>query len=95
MSMNPEMDSKTINQLVDESILSLQDFYYKFFSWVKEKYPHLYKSQVDIRDFLNTVGHYSFFHSELRKISEKIGRLLGLDKIMDYERYQAENKKQK
>ena len=92
ISMNPEMDSQTINQLVDESILSLQDFYYRFFSWVKEQYPHLYKSKVDIRDFLNTVGHYSFFHSELRKISEKMGRLLGLDKIMDYERYQVDNK---
>jgi hypothetical protein len=95
ISMHPETNPETINQLVDESILSLQDFYYRFFSWIKEKYPHLYKSKVDIRDFLNIVGHYSFFHSKLRKISEKIGSLLDLDKIMDYERYQVENKEQK
>ena len=95
ISMNPGTNPETINQLVDESILSLQDFYFRFFSWVKDKYPHLYKSKVDIRNFLNIVGHYSFFHSELREISEKIGSLLDLDKIMDYERYQVKNKQQK
>jgi hypothetical protein len=91
ISMNPEINPETINKLVDESILSMQDFYYRFFSWIKEKYPHLYKSKVDIRDFLNIVSHYSFFHNEFRKISEKIGSLLDLDKIMDYDRYQVEN----
>jgi len=95
ISMNPETNPETINQLIDENILEMQDFYYRFFSWVKEKYPHLYKSKVDIRDFLNIVGHYSFFHSGLKETSEKIGNLLNLDKIMDYERYQVKNIKQK
>lgn len=94
ISMNPEKDPETINHLVDESILSMQDFYYRFFSWIRDKYPHLYKSKIDIWNFLNIVGHYSFFHDEFREISEKIGRLLNLDKIMDYERYQPEANKQ-
>lgn len=89
ISMNPETNPETITQLVDESILSLQDFYYRFFSWVKEKYPYLYKAQVDIQNFLDIVAHYSFFHNGLRKTSEKIGSLLDLDKIMNYERYQV------
>ncbi len=91
ISMNPESDPETINQLVDEFILSLEDYYFRYFSWVKEKYPHIYKSKVDLRSFLDIVAHYSFFHSELRKKSEKIGRLLDLDKIMDYERYHVKN----
>ncbi|TFG16517.1 MAG: hypothetical protein EU530_11735 [Promethearchaeota archaeon] len=93
IDMNPDSNPESINQLVDEFILSLEDYYFRFFSWVKEKYPHIYKSKVDLRSFLDIVGHYSFFHSELRKNSEKIGRLLDLDKIMDYERYEVENKK--
>jgi hypothetical protein len=91
--MNPETNPETINKLVDENILSLQDFFSRFFSWVKEKYPYLYESKVDLLNFLNIVGFYSFFHSELREISEKIGSLLDLDKIMNYERYQYENQK--
>jgi hypothetical protein len=93
--MNPEIDPETINQLVDENILAMQDFYYRLFSWVEEKYPLLYKSKVDIKNFLRIVGHYSFFHKEFGKFSEKIGSLLDLDKIMNYERYQIENKKSK
>jgi hypothetical protein len=92
ISMNPENNPEIINQLVDEFLLSLQDYYFRFFSWVKEKYPHLYKSKVDLRSFLDVVGHFSFFHSELRKVSETMGNLLDLDKIMDYERYNVENK---
>nr|QEE17305.1 hypothetical protein DSAG12_03138 [Candidatus Prometheoarchaeum syntrophicum] len=41
--MNPEIDSETIDQLVDENLLSLQDFYFNLFSWIKDKYPLLYK----------------------------------------------------
>ncbi|NHJ48916.1 MAG: hypothetical protein FK733_14115 [Asgard group archaeon] len=92
-NMNPEIDPETIDQLVDENILSMQDFYYRLFSWVEDKYPLLYKSKIDIKKFLRIVGHYSFFHKEFGKISEKIGSLLDLDKIMNYERYPVENEK--
>ena len=93
--MNPEIDSDTINQLVDENLLTMQDFYYRIFSWVEDKYPQLYESKVDIKFFINIVGHFSFFHKEFGKISEKIGSLLDLDEIMSYERYQFENENSK
>ena len=93
--MNPEIDSDTINQLVDENLVSMQDFYYRIFSWVEDKYPQLYESKVDIKFFINMVGHFSFFHKEFGKISEKIGSLLDLDEIMSYERYQFENENSK
>ena len=94
-NMNPDLDTETINQLVDENILSMQDFYYRFFSWVEENYPLLYKSKVDIKNLLNIVGHFSFFHKEFGKSSEKIGSLLDLDNIMSYERYQIKKEKSK
>ena len=93
--MNPELDSEMINQLIDENILSMQDFYYRLFSWVEDKYPLLYKSKVDINNFLRIVGHYSFFHKEFGKTSEKIGSLLDLDEIMSYERYPTKKEKSK
>lgn len=93
--MHPEIDPETINQLVDESILSMQDFYYRFFSWVEDKYPLLYQAKVDIKELLSIVGHYSFFHKEFGKISEKIGSLLDLDQIMSYDRYQFDKDKSK
>jgi hypothetical protein len=88
--MNPEIDSETINQLVDENLLSIEDFYLRLFSWVKDKYPLLYKSKVDIRKFISVIGHYAFFHKKFAKISEKVGALIDLDKIMEYERYKGE-----
>ena len=93
--MNPGVDPDTIKQLVDENILSMQDFYYRLFSWVEDKYPLLYKSKIDIKEFLGIVAHYSFFHMEFGKTSEKIGTLLDLDKIMSYDRYQFDNEKSK
>ncbi|NHJ06232.1 MAG: hypothetical protein EAX90_15495 [Candidatus Heimdallarchaeota archaeon] len=86
-NMNPEISLDTINQLVDENILSMQDFYYRLFSWIEDKYPLIYKSKIDIKDFLNIVSHFSFFHKEFAKTSKKIGSLLDFDKIMNYERY--------
>jgi len=94
-NLNPEIDPKTIEQLVDENILAMQDFYYRIFSWIKDKYPLLYESKIDIKEFLNVLSHFSFFHKEFGKTSEKIGSLLDLDKIMSYERYAFENEKQK
>ena len=93
--MNPELDPNKIDQLVDENILSMQDFYYRFFSWVEDKYPLIYKSKIDIKLFLNIVSHFSFFHKEFGKTSEKIGSLLDLDKIMSYERYKFDSEHSK
>ncbi|MGY5874222.1 MAG: hypothetical protein RTU30_00625 [Candidatus Thorarchaeota archaeon] len=93
--MNPEIDSDMIDQLVDENLLSMQDFYYRIFSWVKDKYPLIYKSKVDLQIFLRVVGHYSFFHKKFAGVSKKIGSLLDLDKIMSYERYPFENERSK
>ena len=91
MVMNPEKDPDKINQLVDENLLSMQDFYYRLFSWVEDNYSQLYRSKVDLNIFLKVVGHYSFFHKEFGNSSQKVGSLLNLDKIMSYERYQFEN----
>ena len=88
--MNPEIDSETIDQLIDENLLLIQDFYFRLFSWLKDKYPLLYKSKVDIRKLVDVIGHYAFFHNKFARSSEKIGILIGLDKIMEYERFQVE-----
>lgn len=93
--MNPEMDSEMIDQLVDENLLLIEDFYFRLFSWIEDKYPLLYKSKVDIKQFIRVIGHYAFLHKEFAKISGKIGSLIDLDKIMNYERYQIEDDKQK
>ncbi|NHJ87441.1 MAG: hypothetical protein FK734_18405 [Asgard group archaeon] len=92
-NMNPEISLEMIDQIVDENIISMQDFYYRLFSWIEDKYPLIYKSKIDIKDFLQIAGHFSFFHYEFAKTSQKIGSLLDLDKIMNYERYPIENKK--
>ena len=94
-AMNPTTDSDTINQMVDKHILLMQDFYYRLFSWIEDKYPMLYKSKVDLKIFLTIAGHFSFYHTDFRKISEELGSLLELDKIMSYERYQLNNKNSK
>ena len=90
--MNPEINSETIDQLVDENLLSIQDFYFRLLSWVKDKYPLLYQSKVDIQEFLQVIGHYAFFHKKFANIAEKIGNLIDLDKIMEYERYNGVKK---
>jgi hypothetical protein len=93
--INPEIDSEEINQLIDENLLLLQDFYYRLFLWIKEKYPLLYKCKVDIRKLVEVIGHYAFFHKEFAKNSERVGALIDLDKIMEYERYDAEEEDRK
>jgi len=85
--MNPDLESDYISQLVDANLSAIRDFYSRFFSWIKEKYPELYKSKIDLHMFTTIVGHYSFFHTDLLKSSKEIGTLIDLDKIMDYERY--------
>ena len=93
--MNPKTDPETINQKVDESLLLMQDFYYRLFSWIEDNYPMIYKSKVDLKSFLAIAGHYSFFHPGFKKISEEVGSLLNLDKIMSYEQYQLNNENSK
>ena len=93
--MNPETDSKIIDKMVDENLLLMQDFYYRFFSWIEDKYPLLYKSKVDLNTLIIIAGHYSFFHEDYRKMTEKIGTLLEINQIMSYDRYQFDIKKSK
>ena len=88
--MNPEINSEIIDQLVDENLLAIQDFYFRLFSWIKDKYPLLYKSNVDLKEFVKVIGHYAFFHKKFAQISEKVGTLIDLDKIMEYERFKVE-----
>ena len=88
--MNPEIDSKTIDQLIDENLLSFQDFYFRVFSWVKENYSLFYESKVDIKKFVEVIGYYAHFHKKFADISDKVGALIDLDKIMEVERYEVE-----
>lgn len=85
--MNPDLEFGYISQLVDDNISSIRDFYSRLFSWMKAKYPHLYKSKIDLDMFTRIVGHYSFFHKDLHKGSKEIASLIDLDKIMSYEQY--------
>jgi hypothetical protein len=91
--LNPEIDSGAIDQLIDENLLAMQDFYYRVFSWIQDKYPFLYQSKIDLQAFLRMAGHYSLFHKKLSGTSKKIGSLLKLDQIMTYEQYQFGNEK--
>ncbi len=86
--MNPDLEFDHISQLVDDNLASLRDFYSRIISWIKIKYPHLYKSKIDLDMFMNIVGHYSFFHKDLYRSSKEIASLIDLDKIMKYERYE-------
>ncbi len=86
--MNPDMEFDHISKLVDDSLSTMVDFYSRLISWIKAKYPHLYKSKIDLDMFMNIVGHYSIFHKDLYKNSKKIASLIDLDKIMNYERYE-------
>ena len=86
--MNPELEFGYISQLVDDNLSSIVDFYSRLFSWIEKKYPHLYKSKIDLDMLVSIVGHYSFFHKDLHKGSKKIASLIDLDKIMKYERYE-------
>lgn len=85
--MNPDLEARYVDQLVDDNLSSIQDFYSRLFSWMKVKYTHLYKSKVDLHAFTSIVGHYAFFHKDLNKSSKEIASLIGLDKIMKYEQY--------
>ncbi|TFG31242.1 hypothetical protein EU527_12985 [Candidatus Thorarchaeota archaeon] len=86
--MNPDLEVDYVNQLVDDNLSSLHDFYSRLISWIEEKYPHLYKSKIDLDMLMNIFGHYSFFHKDLNKSSKEIASLINLDKIMRYERYE-------
>ena len=86
--MNPDLEFDHISKLVDDSLSSMVDFYSRLISWIEVKYPHLYKSKIDLDMLMNIVGHYSIFHKDLYKNSKKIASLIDLDKIMNYERYE-------
>jgi len=86
--MNPDLEFDYISKLVDDSLSSMVDFYSRLISWIEVKYPHLYKSKIDLDMLMNIVGHYSIFHKDLYKNSKKIASLIDLDKIMNYERYE-------
>jgi hypothetical protein len=88
--MNPELKSDYETQLIEEHLTLMQDFYYKLFSWMREKYPHLYSSKMDLQMFIRIVGHFSFLHEKLAESTRRIGSLIDLDQIMDYERYEVE-----
>ena len=85
--MNPELEFRYINQLVDDNLASIVDFYSRVISWIEVKYPHLYNSKIDLDMLMTLVGHYSFFHKDLKKSSKEIASLIDLDKILKYERY--------
>jgi hypothetical protein len=85
--MNPDLAFDHISQLVDENLSSIVDFYSRLISWIEVKYPHLYKSKIDLDMLMSIFGHYSFFHKGLHKSSKEIASLLDLRKIMNYERY--------
>jgi hypothetical protein len=85
--MNPDLEVEYISQLVDDNLSSIRDFYSRLISWIEGKYPHLYKSKIDLDMLMNIFGHYSFFHKDLNKSSKKIASLIDLDKIMNYEGY--------
>ena len=63
--MNPELEIDNINHLLDENLRLLQDFYNRVSSWLKDKYPLLYNSRLDLASFMRFVAHYSIFHEEL------------------------------
>jgi len=86
--MNPDLEFEHISELVDNNLSSIRDFYSRVISWIEEKYPHLYKSKIDLDTFMSIVGHYSFFHKDLYESSKEIASLIGIDEIMSYERYE-------
>jgi len=86
--MNPDLEFDHISQLVDDNLASIRDYYSRLISWIEIKYPHLYKSKIDLDMLMNIFGHYSFFHKDLRKSSKEIASLIALDKIMKYEQYE-------
>ena len=86
--MNPELEFSHISQLVDNNLESIQDFYSRLISWIEAKYPHLYKSKIDLDMLMSIFGHYALFHKDLNKSSKEIASLIDLDKIMKYERYE-------
>ncbi len=86
--MNPDLEFEYINQLVDDNLSSMVDFYSRLISWIEAKYPHLYKSKMDLDMLMNIVAHYSLFHKDLNKSSKEIASLIDLKKIMSYERYE-------
>jgi len=86
--MNPDLEFDHISQLVDDNLASIQDFYSRLISWIEVKYPHLYKSKMDLDMLMSIFGHYSLFHKDLTKSSKEIASLIDLDKIMKYERYE-------
>jgi hypothetical protein len=86
--MNPELEFGYISQLVDDNLSSIVDFYSRLISWIEAKYPHLYKSKIDLDMLMTIFGHYSLFHKDLHKSSKEIASLIDLKKIMSYERYE-------
>jgi len=86
--MNPDLDVDYINQLVDDNLSSIRDFYSRLISWIEVKYPHLYKSKIDLDMLMTIFGHYSLFHKDLYKSSKEIASLIDLDKITSYEQYE-------
>ncbi|MBD3407336.1 MAG: hypothetical protein GF411_14560 [Candidatus Lokiarchaeota archaeon] len=86
-TMNSDLEVDYINQLVEDHLKAIVDFFSRFFSWIKENYPQIYNSKIDLHTFTQIASHYSIFHPGLQKTSKEIGSLIGLDKIMDYERY--------
>jgi len=83
--MNPDLEVGYISQLVDDNLSAIRDYYSRIIAWMRANYPHMYDSKIDLAMFVDIVGHYSYFHKDLRKSSKEIASLIDLDKIMSFE----------
>ena len=85
--LNPDLEIDYINNLIEESVNITSDYYLRVFSWFEKKYQELYKSKIDLREFLEYLGNFAFFHKKFSSKLTEIGTLLGLDKIETYPLY--------
>ena len=92
--LNPEMDKDTIGQLVDENLRLSADYYFRTMAWMQAHYPKIYSAKIDMLAFLQITAQYAFFHQALAENLKSMGSLLKLDHIMDYDRYEATEKKE-
>jgi hypothetical protein len=92
-AMNPNLDSKKIDQLVNNNQKFIEDYFNRLYSWLKEKYHNFYDSNLDLMSFMLIALQFSMYHKELSFNAKTISDLLSLDKIETYEPYQAEQEK--
>ncbi|MHA2502196.1 MAG: hypothetical protein ACXAE3_04955 [Candidatus Kariarchaeaceae archaeon] len=90
LNLHPDRSEQEIEEILDEYLKHMLDYYLRMYSWMEENYNVFYNSGMDLRLFTFMSINFSSFDVELQKSAKQVATLLHLDRIEEYTPYTME-----